>query len=385
MGVSLYTEKRFNLTVKENYYQIINKLNEPVKVDIESLLNEALSFGKRKEDIDREIDLLKNCPGQITEHEYYYYRLWETKYPETFAGREIRFKANDICNSKSWLASASNKLLFYIILNGADIPYPNIKALVHSAWEFPNTLAIKSFSDLLEFLYSPSNYPFFAKPVYGSHGLGAISAEKLTDGQIHLNDGSKLTPIQLIESFPFGKGYIIQKLLKPDFKFSELNSETIYTCRLLILNTLKSDSEGKALGPIIHRGALKIATGQNVADNFWLPGNLLASVDVKTGKIKRAILNTENGLVFDPIQCGYLKDFKIPGWEDACSLAIRAASVFSGLRLQSWDIAITNEGPVALELNCTGDFNLLQLGQEKGVYDYVFSEHLNLCSKFETF
>ena len=56
-----------------------------------------------------------------------------------------------------------------------------------------------------------------------------------------------------------------------------------------------------------------------------------------------------------------------------------AAPVFAGIRTQSWDIALTDCGPVFLELNFGGDFNLAQLADGKGVLDEAYVEHLREC------
>ena len=37
--------------------------------------------------------------------------------------------------------------------------------------------------------------------------------------------------------------------------------------------------------PVIHRAAAKIATGNNPADNYWGPGNMLGAIDLETGQI----------------------------------------------------------------------------------------------------
>ncbi|HEX4174147.1 MAG TPA: hypothetical protein VHY82_16915, partial [Acetobacteraceae bacterium] len=43
----------------------------------------------------------------------------------------------------------------------------------------------------------------------------------------------------------------------------------------------------------------------------------------------------------------------------------------------SWDIALTDRGPVLLEVNWGGDLNLAQLAYGRGVLDSEFAAHLN--------
>jgi len=60
-------------------------------------------------------------------------------------------------------------------------------------------------------------------------------------------------------------------------------------------------------------------------------------------------------------------------------LVMSAAPVFAGIRTQSWDVALTDQGPVFLEVNFGGDLNLAQLANGKGVLDEGYIEHLREC------
>ena len=69
----------------------------------------------------------------------------------------------------------------------------------------------------------------------------------------------------------------------------------------------------------------------------------------------------------------------IPGWEDLIALAKEAARMLPGIRTQSWDIALAEQGPVLLEVNFGGDLNLAQLANGAGVLDEAYSEHVRRC------
>ena len=69
----------------------------------------------------------------------------------------------------------------------------------------------------------------------------------------------------------------------------------------------------------------------------------------------------------------------IPGWQRLVELVIGAATVFAGVRTQSRDVALSNQGPVFLEVNFGGDLNLAQLANGKGVLDDGYIEHLREC------
>ena len=45
----------------------------------------------------------------------------------------------------------------------------------------------------------------------------------------------------------------------------------------------------------------------------------------------------------------------------------------------SRDVALSNQGPVFLEVNFGGDLNLAQLANSEGVLDHGYTEHLREC------
>jgi hypothetical protein len=48
--------------------------------------------------------------------------------------------------------------------------------------------------------------------------------------------------------------------------------------------------------------------------------------------------------------------------------------------MQAWDIALAERGPVLVEVNIGGDFNLPQLAHAKGLMDERFRAFLDRCA-----
>ena len=55
-------------------------------------------------------------------------------------------------------------------------------------------------------------------------------------------------------------------------------------------------------------------------------------------------------------------------------MCLEAASAYPGLRLQNWDIAIGEKGPVILEVNVEGSMDLHQLAGGRGILDGALAE-----------
>jgi Sugar-transfer associated ATP-grasp len=70
----------------------------------------------------------------------------------------------------------------------------------------------------------------------------------------------------------------------------------------------------------------------------------------------------------------------LPDWAALTELCLRAARAFPGLRMQAWDIALTERGPVLVEVNIGGDFNLPQLAHASGLMDERFRAFVAGCA-----
>ncbi|MCI0654375.1 MAG: hypothetical protein L0Y39_07845, partial [Methylococcaceae bacterium] len=132
-------------------------------------------------------------------------------------------------------------------------------------------------------------------------------------------------------------------------------------------------------GPEIFRTLWKITARGNVADNFWRPGNMLAALDAESGRVERVVLGVgpeQKELDLHPETSKPLKGLILPEWDKVKDLCFRGARAFSGLHLQAWDVAICETGPVLVEINIGGDFNLPQVATGKGMMDQQFTRFL---------
>jgi hypothetical protein len=64
-----------------------------------------------------------------------------------------------------------------------------------------------------------------------------------------------------------------------------------------------------------------------------------------------------------------LNGVTLPDWPAAVNHTFEGATALPGLGLQAWDVALTDRGPVLVEVNIGGDFNLPQLATGKGLMD----------------
>jgi glutathione synthase/RimK-type ligase-like ATP-grasp enzyme len=321
--------------------------------------------------------------NRITPSEYYYYCLFDdqrfTLQDKTeFLGMRAQQKIIRQCNPIIWWGLAHDKLLCHALLEGLGLPTPRILAISHPCRSFGNVPVLRDAASLSGFLRGSMPYPFFAKPVSGMYSVGValvLSYSPDTDC-VTFFDGRKVE-LDKVAAAIFGQGgdgYIFQERLTPHSILREVCGEAVSTLRMVVILTDK--------GPELFRVVWKVIAGGNVADNFWRPGNLLAAVDPETGVVKRVVRGVgpeQQELESHPDSGRPLLNMVLPLWEDAKALCLRSAEAVPGLRLQAWDVALCENGPVLVELNVGGDFNLPQTAHGRGLLDARTRAFLDTC------
>lgn len=356
-------------------------LNGIPRIDFPRNLKAALAAGRRMTSILSEMVALRRAAGKLTPNEYFYYRLWQPDLTREerrcFVGKQAQHPMHIACNHAGWYAAAADKLLFHTLMAGAGMQRPELLAITQPGRRPPGGRVLHGEEIIAAFLRDPAHYPLFAKPINGKYSLSVISANgyDAAADRVLLLGGEPVSPAALAEELAGrAAGYVLQRRLTPHPCLARLFGPRLWSVRLLVLMT--------SAGPLVHRAVAKVATGQNPADNFWRPGNMLGAIDLSTGQVARVVQGTGAEVAIDgphPDTGRAIVGTPIPDWEPLTVLVKEAARLLPGMRTQSWDIALTDTGPVPLEVNFGGDLNLAQLAAGAGVLDETYREHLRTC------
>ncbi len=288
------------------------------------------------------------------------------KHIETFAGKRAQQAFNKIYNDQTWYAVTKNKMLFDTLMKGANQPVPQTIAIYDRKGRGAGSPVLKTREELEEFLLKKSSLPVFCKPTTGLLSIGSFRIDKRNKNKLIIN-GTHEYSINEVCDYITGiskKGYLFQKVLAPHKKFREIGCEVISSLRFVVLN---HDDHA-----VVHSAVMKLPASGEVADNFWRQGSVLASIDTEIGKVEGAILKTAAGSKplgrADKAQ-SRIRGFELPSFEKAKMVVLDAARFLPAVRVQSWDVALTDAGPVLLEVNFGGDLNLYQLASGRGVMD----------------
>jgi hypothetical protein len=328
----------------------------------------------------REIFRLNLSIGMITPDEYYYYRLYDDQMfspadKRRFLGIAAQRRILRHCTNRTWWGIVHDKLVFQAVLQAHGISMPRIAATYHGTRAFPGATVLRTTADVVRFLRECASYPLFGKPFDGMYSVGSVRLDGYDAGtdRVHLHTGSAVPVETLVEELAHygSRGYLFQQVKHPDARMRAICGDRLACVRVVIL----LDAER----PEIFRALWKIPTGFHVADNFWRQGNMLGAIDIANGSIIRVVTGVGPDLRETdrhPNSGAVIVGTTVPQWEAVKTLCLTAASLFPGLTMQAWDIGVCPEGPVVIEANVGGDFNLPQLATNAGLLDERFATFL---------
>lgn len=338
-----------------------------VKFDLAKAQRHAASLGQPKTSTTAMLKRLVG-PRRIMPDEYHVYGLG-TKSDEaasTFQGTLAYKRLNARLCDLRWRLVLEDKMLSSTLLHAFGIKTPAIKAMVGSARVYPDAERCENVASVVRFLESHPA-PLFAKPVFGYQSRGVALIERAPPGwpRLRINaefetDAEALAKAMLEQE----GGYMLQENVIQHEAIRALAGDAVSTVRLML-----TFDEGRVQ---LQRAVWKICAGGNEADNFRREGNLLGHIDLESGRLTRVITRNETGIedVAQHTDTGAsFDDFSLPHWQELKDMAMVAAPLFPGIRVQSYDIAITDDGPCLIEVNDLGDFLILQLGQESGIWN----------------
>ena len=150
---------------------------------------------------------------------------------------------------------------------------------------------------------------------------------------------------------------VVEPVIENHALLKKIYPHSLNTIKITILQTPK--------GPVIVTAIIRFGN-QTVVDNVH-SGGMAAGVNIESGQIETPAMDkhfrqyTHHPLTKEPIT-----GVTIPEWEAIKHLAIQASLISPQLRYTSWDIALTNEGPIMIEGNWDAEFYMEQTLYNRG-------------------
>lgn len=329
----------------------------------------------------RESALLRLGAGCLSFDEYAGLRLFDDV---LYAGADKQAFVGLKASRKIWLQAnhrvdlfslVSNKISSGILFATHGFPILPMIGLFHEQVGMPCDFLLRNDRELCAFLTKSEHYPLFGKPIDGCRSIGSASIDRYDAANDRLVTTTGLE-ISLDAFISFVKtssasGYLFQKRVSPHAQVREICGDRLATVRLLTI----VDREG----PKLIRACWKIPAGVNSADNFWRPGNLLAQLDLESGRIMRVVRARGadyEEITHHPDTGTCILGTVVPNWQHVRLLAVEGAKVLKDIPLVGWDIAPVDSGAVMVEPNVTPDFSLHQVADRRGILDETFKRFL---------
>lgn len=296
-----------------------------------------------------------------------YLRLYETKglgydeyYEFEFEKRDEAFRHSflglneqryylDYLNPIKYYSLSRNKYLAHKILESTGVR----KSILYCYYQ-PEARYISSeecasdLSSVVRVLKNKDVRSCVIKTTESSHGdnVWVIRSIEYKDNDAVMIrfDGEEL----LLSCILGQEALVFESLVKQTRQFSSFNESSVNTVRFM--TTLYPDGSARVIAAFIKIGR----TGRCV-DNAGDGGNVDVCVDIETGEIKFAIQydGWRNIKEIDrhPDSGAKLNGEIIQGWGSIKEEVVRFQQAFPFCKAAGWDIAITNDGPVVIEVN----------------------------------
>ncbi|WP_142634053.1 sugar-transfer associated ATP-grasp domain-containing protein [Ruegeria faecimaris] len=330
------------------------------------LAHAAKSSGRSVLQVQRSFNQMAKPPSRLNMVEYVRNGLHhEDRFTDAeraaYISNDLHWPIAHKCNHHGWNSAAEDKILASTLLETAGVPVPETVGVIdRSNRHYPGVTKINTPEALRDLVCNHLEGGLFGKIVEGMVSFGAFLIEDADQSTITCAGQPPITYEAFLDEFVGQNSYVVQPLLKNHSAIQDYAS-ALATVRMVTLVR-----ENDVFCPV---AVIKLPQGPNIADAFWRPGNLACSINIETGVIetvaRRAKMETE--FLDDHPDNPGLMGLKLPFWDELIEINDRAARTFQPIRYQSTDIAITESGPVVVELNYGGGFDLPQYASGRGM------------------
>ncbi len=312
---------------------------------------------------------------KVNFHEYFLYRLYDQKKPDQyrmrFAGRVNRDAFLERINPAAHILLARNKYVTKLLLKSLEIPTPEMYFLYDPQAGVESPEVLNNHASAEKRLSRLGSRPFVVKVLEGEHGrdVNVYGSYEIAHNEFrafHVS-GETHSLSQVLDFAGKGHKLLVEEKVVQNASFSALNQTSVNTIRML--TQLHPNGEADLILAFI-----RIGRQGRWVDNAGKGGNVMAKVNKETGRLEN-IISFINYRTFEPIthhpDSGVnLVDFEIRDWKLILEQVLGFQRKISWLKAIGWDIAITDNGPMVIEINNRWDVVGQSIGNE-GWLDYL--------------
>lgn len=193
----------------------------------------------------------------------------------------------------------------------------------------------------------------FVKPLTGKGGKGIFIFDRDVNGQLITNT-EIFFDNNFLKNIGHNDEYIIETGIQQHDCLRCIYPYSVNTFRFLTENKKQNI---RILSPVFFR----IGKGGKKVDNYD-QGGLLTTININTGIIEdHASSGTGEIFTCHPDTNFIFKGYTVPNWNTIKNFVIECAAKIPELTFLAWDIAVTKNGPIVIEINFETGLDGLQL------------------------
>lgn len=236
------------------------------------------------------------------------------------------------------LVSLLNNRDYYHCFDDKTEFYTNFSDLIGREWMLFSTEKKQDFIDFME-----NRSEVIVKPRDGTGGKGV---EKLKKSDFKSLD-------EMADYLEKINADVVEDVIVQNPVMATLHPYSINTLRIV---TVLNDE-----GPHIVYGHVRIGNNKKPVDNLH-SGGMFAPINLETGIVEFPAYDREKR-TFDvhPLTGVQIKGFKIPEWDKAKEICLKASERIPQMKYLGWDVAISDKGPVFVEANNLPGYDIIQM------------------------
>jgi len=255
-------------------------------------------------------------------------------------------------NSRKFSLLGENKIMIDLFFRSLKISQPETLSILLNGNLYSPGMELVPFTRIHDEIMNSGHEKIFVKPADGSGGKGFHI--------FHKNDRNEYVTRQNIvfnENFldAIGKNndYIIQSGLTQDPEISRIYPESVNTCRIITEN---KNGVSRAVCAV-----LRLGRSQSEVDNAS-SGGIFLKIDSTSGKVgDQAMSYNYEKFKEHPDTHFIFRNYEIEHWDEIRKFVTDASGKFPFLSYLGWDIALTTDGPAAIEINRLPGISLMQM------------------------
>jgi len=257
-------------------------------------------------------------------------------------------------DSKKYEILLEDKNITEVLFRSLEIPSPQTLLKWIGGGLYTPDLRETSIQEVIKKANALGCSKLFLKPANGQGGFGISVFHRNDSGGYQDPSGKSLYDLFVKQTSLFrSKDYILQAGLSQHKSLSELYPSSINTFRIV---TESKEGAARILCSIV-----RIGSGGREVDNIC-QGGIILKLDNDTGKAgKYGITEIGTKYARHPDSGFIFENFQVPDWNIIRTFALECALKLPQFTYLGWDIALTDDGPVAIEANLGFGIDLLQI------------------------